>query len=456
MRHHHHLVAQPLHLLHDVGGKDDALALLVAQPAQRVAQARVASTSRPLVGSSSTMLAGSCTSARASAVFMRSPWLKPSVRRSSSGSHVQHRARLRRAPRGRRRHAVQAAVVDDVLARRQARVQAARVAEHAHARQRLPRLRGPRRCRPPHMAGVGPRSAPRQCAGGGLARAVGAQQAGDAAVGGGEAHAVHGLHRAPCGPRPWVKRLLSCALRSWRARFGPQGAALGGGLHRHKGRRARNGSWRSRRRPSAPRRRCRRRQSEQRVAHAADAHHAVPGLRHHHMPGLGAQRLGTRAPWRGGVTGSAPPDSTSVAAGAAGRCRRPPARRPRPAAQTFAVHVRGRVAEVGTRPVGRGARRGRSSAQTTEKCMPSAMLHRGARRPAPRSGPQRLRSGRAPPRSRPGQRRRQRRRVQRAAHHAQQHVACQLQRSTGRSPGAPPHLRGRLASRACQSPAQAG
>ena len=46
-------------------------------------KARVASTSRPLVGSSSTMLAGSCTRARASAVFMRSPWLKPSVRRSS-------------------------------------------------------------------------------------------------------------------------------------------------------------------------------------------------------------------------------------------------------------------------------------------------------------------------------------------------------------------------------------
>jgi hypothetical protein len=92
MRDHHHVVAQPFHLLHDVGGKDDALALVVAQVAQRLAQARVASTSRPLVGSSSTMLAGSCTSARASAVFMRSPWLKPSVRRSSSGSISSIRA----------------------------------------------------------------------------------------------------------------------------------------------------------------------------------------------------------------------------------------------------------------------------------------------------------------------------------------------------------------------------
>jgi hypothetical protein len=54
--------------------------------------ARVASTSRPLVGSSSTMLAGSCTSARASEVFMRSPWLKPSVRRSISGAMSRMRA----------------------------------------------------------------------------------------------------------------------------------------------------------------------------------------------------------------------------------------------------------------------------------------------------------------------------------------------------------------------------
>ena len=32
------MVTKPLHLLHDVGGKHDALALLVAQPPQRVAQ----------------------------------------------------------------------------------------------------------------------------------------------------------------------------------------------------------------------------------------------------------------------------------------------------------------------------------------------------------------------------------------------------------------------------------
>ena len=90
-------------------------------------RARVASTSRPLVGSSSTMLAGSCTSARASAVFMRSPWLKPSVRRSSSARHVEHARQLLGARVGRvARHAVQGAVVDDVLARRQPRVEAAR------------------------------------------------------------------------------------------------------------------------------------------------------------------------------------------------------------------------------------------------------------------------------------------------------------------------------------------
>src|SRR5690606_7687027 len=44
--------------------------------------ARVAITSRPLVGSSRMTLRGSCTRARAIAVFTRWPWEKPSVRRS--------------------------------------------------------------------------------------------------------------------------------------------------------------------------------------------------------------------------------------------------------------------------------------------------------------------------------------------------------------------------------------
>jgi hypothetical protein len=56
-------------------------------------KARVARTSRPLVGSSRTMLAGSWTSARTSAVFIRSPWLKPAARRSSSAVMSNMRAR---------------------------------------------------------------------------------------------------------------------------------------------------------------------------------------------------------------------------------------------------------------------------------------------------------------------------------------------------------------------------
>ena len=39
VRHDHHVVAQALHLLHDVRAKDNALAVLVAQLAQRLAQA---------------------------------------------------------------------------------------------------------------------------------------------------------------------------------------------------------------------------------------------------------------------------------------------------------------------------------------------------------------------------------------------------------------------------------
>ena len=54
---------------------------------------RVASTSSPFVGSSRMMFGGSWISARASAVFIRSPWLKPSVRRSSKGSISKVRAR---------------------------------------------------------------------------------------------------------------------------------------------------------------------------------------------------------------------------------------------------------------------------------------------------------------------------------------------------------------------------
>jgi hypothetical protein len=38
VRHDHHVVAEAFHLLHDVGGEHDALAVLVAQPAQGVAQ----------------------------------------------------------------------------------------------------------------------------------------------------------------------------------------------------------------------------------------------------------------------------------------------------------------------------------------------------------------------------------------------------------------------------------
>lgn len=48
--------------------------------------ARVVITSKPLVGSSRITLRGSCTNARAIAVLVRWPWLKPSVWRSRMSS----------------------------------------------------------------------------------------------------------------------------------------------------------------------------------------------------------------------------------------------------------------------------------------------------------------------------------------------------------------------------------
>jgi hypothetical protein len=53
---------------------------------------RVVMTSRPLVGSSSTTLGGSCTRMRAMATFMRSPCEKPSVRRSRIAPRSSHSA----------------------------------------------------------------------------------------------------------------------------------------------------------------------------------------------------------------------------------------------------------------------------------------------------------------------------------------------------------------------------
>ena len=112
--------------------------------------------------------------------------------------HVQHlgqglRPRLRRAVI----HTVQAAEIGDVLARCQPRVQAARVAEHAHPGQSQGRVGRDFNAVHFYASGVGLY----QCGGNAqcrrLARAVGAQKPRDAAVGGREVHAGNGLHHAP-------------------------------------------------------------------------------------------------------------------------------------------------------------------------------------------------------------------------------------------------------------------
>ena len=250
------------------------------------------------------MFGGSCTSARANAVFMRSPWLKPSVRRSSRLPNSSSCASARRARAPRRRHAMQPRVVDDVLARRQPRVQAARIRQHAHARQRLLRPRGDIDAVDADAAAVGLEQCSHHAQRGGLAGAVGAEQGGDAR-------------------RRWRES-------SRRAPPPPPGLAPASG---HKAlvqlRRPRS-SWarcvRQRHEHPGPRHRRRavgihfqrlvvvRRIDEALhcVAQARQRHHAVAGVRHHVWRAFGPSARATRSPWRGGVAGSSPPDSSQV------------------------------------------------------------------------------------------------------------------------------------------------
>jgi hypothetical protein len=92
---HDDAVAEALDLLHDVGREDDALAAACgrAQPAQALAQSARGEHVEAVGRLVEDDVGGSCTSARASAVFIRSPWLKPSVRRSSSAVMSNIRAR---------------------------------------------------------------------------------------------------------------------------------------------------------------------------------------------------------------------------------------------------------------------------------------------------------------------------------------------------------------------------
>ena len=198
MRDHHHVVTQAFHLLHDVGRKDDALAVLVAQTAQRLAQCPCGQHVQP-VGGFVEHDVGGVVHQRAGKCGLHALTLAEAFGSAvEQGRHVQHFGkRLRPCMRCAVSHAVQATEVDDVLARRQAWVQATSVAEHAHARQCLHGLGGHFDAIDHHAPGVRLDHCGGDAQRGGLARAVGAQQPGDATVGRLELHAGNGLHYTP-------------------------------------------------------------------------------------------------------------------------------------------------------------------------------------------------------------------------------------------------------------------
>ena len=198
-------VAQPLDLLHDVRREDDAFALLVAQPPQRLAQRargqHVEAIGRLVEHEVRRVVNDRARQRRLHALALREAFGAAVEQRL----HLQHLGQQFRARgRGIGRHAVQAAVIDDVLARRQARVQATCVGEHTHARQSLLRRARNVDAIDRDAPGIGHDQRCGHAQRRRLAGAVGAEQPGDAPVLGAEADIGDRLH----GPR-----FLAAALR---------------------------------------------------------------------------------------------------------------------------------------------------------------------------------------------------------------------------------------------------
>ena len=169
-------------------------------------------------------------------------------------------------------------------------------------------------------------------------------------------------------------------------------------------------------------------EAEDHVAHAADRHHAMAGVGDDDMPGQRPSALATRSPWRGGVAGSMPPLRTQRRRRTrAAASRTPPAprraARSRRASRTSAANV---LPNSLPGLSAADARRGRSSAQTTERCMPVARRI-ALRRPLGRAqADQRRHSRRAPPpRSPRAGRRPSAGDIERTAHRAEHELARQ-------------------------------
>ena len=358
------------------------------------------------------------------------------------------------------RHAVQRAVVDDVLARGQARVEAARVGQHAHARQHVARSRDDVDAVDAHRPGVGRDQRGEHAQRRRLAGAVRAEQAGDAAVRRVEADVA----------TAWTRGALDGAVavagagseRGTRASRRALGAGAANDLARPRTSIIAPASVLTRPRPrpagrraaAARRSRSRRRPRARRGRSLASMKRNTTS-RMQPMPSTPWPALATTT-WR-----AIGPERADDALAVARRRRRVDAaaqhqhrrgrrgqrverRRhvaARPAPRTAArrsARTRGRSRRPACRRSAR--RRGTSSAQTTDRCMPVASrvaLRDGEGRvQADQAGELAARRRRRSPR---GSAAASARHVERAAHRAEQHVARQDELlGCARSADAPP------------------
>jgi hypothetical protein len=113
------------------------------------------------------------------------------------GAHVEHVGECFGAGVGRvALHSLEPAVINDVFARTQPWVQAARVREYAHACERISWASAHIDAVDADPSGVGRDEACQHAQGRRLAGAVRAEQAGDVAIGGVQIHVFHGLDDA--------------------------------------------------------------------------------------------------------------------------------------------------------------------------------------------------------------------------------------------------------------------
>ena len=233
------------------------------------------------------------------ATFIFSPCEKPCVRRSASASRPSARdaASSTRASSSAPVEAVQRAVVADVLARGEARIEAARIRQHADALRARRSDRARRRGRRWSRSPVGHDQRGQHAQQRRLAGAVGPEQAGDLAVRRDERHVAHGVHLAHACRRTWTRastRIMAAAPA------GPATAAAHGF--------ARNArcTIRTACRSRLPRRTTRPDADRTRGATRCGRSRVATMCR------LLASVFATSAPYAGGVTGSRPPDKSST------------------------------------------------------------------------------------------------------------------------------------------------